>query len=190
MKTVAISILLAAGAMLASAAHAQTAEPPVSAPQSSPPIHDPGLSQPQWSYEPWGVDAPTDRHSIRYGVGALKAQDYTEAEAIFANVLRRKQYNADANFYLGVAKMNLGKWEEAKEPLAIAAKKKPKHPDPKSRLGVTYAKLGDIGAAQAQRAELMKMSNTCKDDCKLSPYIIAGIEMIDAALAGATSPRG
>ena len=53
--------------------------------------------------------------------------------------------------------MSLGKWEDAKKYLEIAARKSPKKPDPKSRLGVTLIKLGDIDGAMKQRADLEKM---------------------------------
>jgi Flp pilus assembly protein TadD len=123
------------------------------------------------------------------GVSALKAMDYMLAEDIFGKVLRIKPTNADANFYMGVAKMNLGEWEDAKKHLEIAVQRKPTHPDPKSRLGVTYAKLGNATGAAAQRAELEKMAETCKRSCKdFKPFIAGGIEMIDEALGSSTTP--
>ncbi len=184
MRTVTISILLAAGAALVFPAHAQEASvaPPVAA--------DPALGG--GTYSPptdaplsvWIDTTPSDyRGSMAYGVSLLKANKFTKAEEVFADILRSKKNNADANFYMGVAGMNLGKWGEAKSYLEIAVEKKPEHPDPKSRLGVTYAKLGDTAGANALRAELVKMSDACKGDCRLSPYIIGGIQMIDEALA-------
>jgi predicted Zn-dependent protease len=90
---------------------------------------------------------------------------------------------------MGVAKMNLGKWDEAKRYLRTAARELRKLPDPKSHLGVTYAKLGDIDGANAQRARLVKMAEACKGTCELSPYITSGIEMIDEALAEPPAPE-
>mgnify|MGYP003390645826 FL=1 len=126
------------------------------------------------------------------GVYALQARNFAEAEALFAEALRYNRNNAEANFYMGVARMDLGKGEDAKKHLEIALRKKPKHPDPKSRLGVTYAKLGDTAAANALRADLVKMSDACRSSCRLSPYITAGIQMIDEALAEtpAAAPAG
>jgi Flp pilus assembly protein TadD len=125
--------------------------------------------------------------SFAYGVAALEANDFTRAEEIFAETLRYNQNNASVRFYLGVVKMNLGKWDEAKRYLKTAARKLRKLPDPKGHLGVTYAKLGDIAGANAQRARLVKMAEACKGTCKLSPYIMDGIQMIDEALAEAPS---
>jgi TolA-binding protein len=196
MRTVALSILLATAAGLASAANAQEtpAVTPVGPPASSyGPVVDSGPAQQlSWNGDGWrnsDVNAQISRYDIRYGVVALKDQDFTEAEEIFANFLRYKQNSADANFYMGVAKMNLGKWEDAKPYLEIAVRKKPKHPDPKSRLGVTYAKLGDTAGANAQRADLVKMNDACKGACRLSPYIMSGIQMIDEALAQTPAPK-
>jgi TolA-binding protein len=131
----------------------------------------------------------TDNHRFQDGIAALQAKNFPVAEAVFADVLLRDQNNADANFYMGVTKMSLGKWEEAKKYLEIAAKKTPKNPDPKSRLGVTYAKLGDTEGANGQRAELAKMSEACKGACKLAPYIMDGIQMIDSALQAGPVPK-
>jgi TolA-binding protein len=194
MRTVALSILLAAGIAAAVPANAQTPPPPAgdalfpASLLSYQPTSDPG-----WDGDAWRRPMVLERiygDRMEIGVAALKAGEFPLAEAMFADFLRLRPNSADANFYMGVAKMNLGEWDEAKTHLELAVQKKPKHPDPKSRLGVTYARLGDAAGANAQRAELVKMGAGCKGACKreLSPYIIAGIEMIDKALAEA--PQG
>lgn len=185
MKTIAISVLLMAGAAFAGAANAQgTSEPSVSPPVAADPVtsggYEPSLPPPT---SVWNDDFPNGRNRIEEGIDALEARNLAVAENIFADILRRYRNDPEANFYMGVTRMDLGKWEDAKKPLEIAVRKKPKHPDPKSRLGVTYAKLGDTTAANAQRAELVKMADACKSACKLSPYIAGGIRMIDEALA-------
>ena len=131
------------------------------------------------------------------GIRALKLGEFARAEKIFAEIVRREHPNFamtissrsgprpeswEANLYLGVARMGLAKWEEAKKPLEIAASEN-SHPDPTSRLGVTYAKLGNVAGAEAQRADLVRMREACKDNCELSPFILQGIRMIDEALA-------
>jgi uncharacterized protein HemY len=83
---------------------------------------------------------------------------------------------------LGVTKMSMEKWEEAKKYLEIAVRKNAKAPDPKSRLGVTLAKLGDVNGAMEQRAALEKMDKDCKGKCRNAEWIANGIAMIDAAL--------
>lgn len=192
MRTVALSIVLAAGAALAVPASAQEAPPAdpsyvVPTPSSdSNSGADPGWSD-NWRWQNIPGRARVD--PIPVGVAALKANEFALAEEMFADVLRNKPNHADANFYMGVTGMNLGKWGDAKKHLEIAVRKKPKHPDPKSRLGVTYAKLGDTAGASAQRAELVKMADACKGTCRLSPYIMDGIRMIDEALAETPAPN-
>jgi TolA-binding protein len=182
MRTVALSILLAASAALACPAHAQEAASDMPGTPSVPEYSAPTDSG--WEDDRWRDDFGPVKivNPFRAGFAALDAEDFATAEKIFARYVRRDQGNAVANFFLGAARMDLGKWEAAKKPLKIAVRKKPNHPDPKSRLGVTYAKLDDIAAANAQRAELVKMADACKGACELSPLIMDGIQMIDEAL--------
>ncbi len=192
MRTTSLPILLAASAAFAFAAHAQAPPPATPAPSSDVPI----VSQPPetvWAGDPRApccdlADIRRER-SLEHGVAALEASDFGRAEEILARNLRYNKNNDAVRFYLGVAKMNLGKWDEAKRNLKIAARELRKLPDPKGHLGVTYAKLGDIAGANAQRAELVKMADACKGDCRLSPYIAGGIQMIDEALAEAAAPN-
>ena len=192
MKTVTLSVLfavIAAFAGLASAQEAPAPAEPASPASGYAPIYS-STAEPPWSGDARQIPGPALMARLETGVLALRAMDYAEAEKIFSNVLRTKPASADANFYMGVAKMNLGEWADAKKHLEIAATKKPKHPDPKSRLGVTYAKLGDATGATAQRAELMKMAETCKRSCKdFRPFIAEGIETLDQAL-GESSEQG
>jgi TolA-binding protein len=116
------------------------------------------------------------------GMQALQAKNYPLAEGIFEDVLRQNRNHADANFLMGVTKMGLEKWDEAKKYLEIAVRKSPKKPDPKSRLGVTLIKLGDIEGAKKQREELVRLQTACKGDCRDGQYINDGIAMIDGAL--------
>lgn len=131
-----------------------------------------------------------DNMSERYndGVVALQAKNYAVAESIFKDVLRQQPKHADANFMMGVLKMSQEKWAEAKPFLDMAAKANPKSPDPKSRLGVTLIKLGDMEGAAKQRAELEKMNVACKDKCRNAEWIKGGLAMIDSATGPAPPP--
>ena len=165
--------------------------PPLAPGPSSLPPMTSQPARPPWDGDAWrhthleGFDSFATRSLFRAGLNALREQNFARAETVFARIARRlpKRDDAKASFYLGATRMELGKWEEAKADLEFAAQKFPAHPDPKSRLGVTYARLGDVAAAMAQRAELVKMAEACKGDCELSPYITGGIAMIDKALA-------
>lgn len=192
MRAVAFSILLASVAALAPVAIAQEAPaagPPASAYASvGESEYGGGGRDPGWDGDSWRhVWTPARMSPVEMGVVALKSSDFALAEEVLVDFLRKKPNDADANFYLGVARMELGKWKDAKTPLEFALRKMPRHPDPKSRLGVTYAKLGDTVGANAQRADLVKMADTCKS-CRLSPYITGGITMIDEALAEPAEP--
>ena len=81
--------------------------------------------------------------------------------------------------------MELGKWDEARHYLRTPARELRKDPKPKSLLGVTYARLGDVASANAQRDALLKMAAACNGTCETSAEIANGIQMIDSALAEA-----
>jgi tetratricopeptide (TPR) repeat protein len=119
---------------------------------------------------------------LQDGVNAIQAKNFDLAESIFEDILRQTPNHPDASFMAGVAEMSLGKWSEAKQHLEVAVKKNPKSPDPKSRLGVTLAKLGDTDGALNQRAELAKMDKVCKGACPNAQWITNGIAMIDGVL--------
>lgn len=167
MKMIVVSILLACAMGVAGVANAQ-GDPP------------PSVGGEAW--QPMGP-APDDRTLPWSGIRAMKANDFVTAEAMFADFLGRKPENGEANLYMGVVKMNLGKWSEAKPYLEIAAAKEPAHPDPKIRLAVTYVKLGDTTAAIAQRAALVKMRESGKGSRDMATHISDGVAMIDRALA-------
>jgi len=188
MRTVAISILLAAGAALACPAYAQDIA--ITPPAAADPVLGQGYSPPSDNPPSFWNDSAAHYNAIRYDVGieALQSKNYAVAEAVFSKALRRNKDSADANFYMGVTRMDQGQWQDARQHLEIAAQKKPNHPDPKSRLGVTYTKLGDADRANALRADLVKMNDDCRDKCRLSPYIKGGIQMIDEALAETSAP--
>lgn len=185
MKLGTLSILLVAGAMFAGAASAQDAPAPSTPPlPPTPYVTNASSGQTNWDGDTWRhSDFGFSRtSSFAAGLDALDDRNFTKAEAAFVKAVQRNPYSAEANFYLGATRMDLGKWEDAKQNLEIAVKKISKHPDPKSRLGVTYAMLGDTAGAYAQRDALVKMAEDCNARCKLSPYIAQGIQMIDKAL--------
>lgn len=140
-------------------------------------------------FTPQGADQQrlennTSLSSKRYedGVAAIKAKNFQVAEGIFDEYLRQNPTHPEANLMMGTTKMSLGKWEDARKHLDIAARKDKKNPDPKSRLAVTLIKLGDMEGAMAQRAELEKMSKDCKGKCRNAEWIAAGLAMVDAAM--------
>jgi tetratricopeptide (TPR) repeat protein len=189
MKRVTLSVVLAAGAALTGAAHAQEAPAANYVPATPYTQSQQERSNPGWDGDAWRRDPGPilTANPFEDGVAALDANDFTRAEAIFVKSLRYNANDVTARFYMGVTKMKLEKWDEAKRYLRTPARELRKLPDPKGHLGVTYVKLGDITGANAQRAALVKMADACKGTCKLAPYIASGIQMIDAALAQAAA---
>ena len=181
MKTVTLSVMLALGAAFAAPAFAQDAPPPPP-PTDYVPAPPSNFAAPNWDGDAWRHVGLGIETYLLDGLRAFEKKNFAIAERKFDQYVATDTRNGEANLYLGVTRMQLGRWKDAKAPLEVALKSMPRHPDPKSRLGVTYAMLGDTAAAHIQRADLVRMAANCKDDCK---YIRNGIAMIDAALTQA-----
>ena len=191
MKILTVSILAAASAMFASAANAQASES-VPAGNPYPESYNSGQYSPPTNipaYDFWQgvVGRYNSPFNVSEGIDALEAGDYAKAETVFEKLLQYPVISQTTDpairFYLGVAEMNLGKWDEAKTHLKTAARRLRTFPDPKSLLGVAYARLGDVDGANTQRAALVRMGEACKGTCRNSQFITDGIQMIDQALA-------
>jgi hypothetical protein len=117
------------------------------------------------------------------GVEALENKLYPVAEKIFSDLLLQNPTVTDANFLMGLTKIGLEKWAEAKAFLEIAVRAEPKRPEPKTRLGLTYIKLGDPAAAVKQRAELASLDRDCKKVCADSVWIADGLALLDEGLS-------
>ena len=118
----------------------------------------------------------------RAGAEALQNKNYPVAEGIFSDLLRRNPANADANFLMGLTKIGLEKWSEAKGYLEVTVRLDPKRPEAKTRLGLTYIKLADTDSAKKQRAELANMNLVCKGACEDAVWIADGLMLLDQAL--------
>jgi len=119
----------------------------------------------------------------RAGAEALQNKNYAAAERIFSDLLRRNPANADANFLMGLAKIGLENWAEAKGFLEVAVRQDPKRPEPRTRLGLTYVKLDDMDSARQQRAELANLDRNCKGACEDAVWIADGLVLLDQALS-------
>ena len=114
---------------------------------------------------------------------ALAAQDFAAAEAALIDLVGRNPTTVDSSFLMGLAKIGLGKWDEARQHLEKAVKSEPKRPEPKSRLGLAYVMLKNPEAAKRQRAELASLDAACKSTCADATWIAEGLAAIDHALA-------
>ncbi|MGH6912034.1 MAG: tetratricopeptide repeat protein, partial [Phenylobacterium sp.] len=127
--------------------------------------------------------AQTELRALRAtALAALQARDYPAAEKAFADLLARAPNTRDASFMMGLTKAGLEKWEEAKGYLEIATTQDPKRPEPKTRLGLTYVKLGNIDGAKQQRGELASLDQACKGACEDAKWIADGLVILDQAL--------
>jgi TolA-binding protein len=117
------------------------------------------------------------------GVDALNNQDFATAEKTFAELVAKTPTTSDAHYLMGLAKLGLKNWAEAKQFLEIAVKQEPKRAEPKSRLGVAYVRLNEIDAAKKQREELAAMEKKCKGTCPEAPAIASNLALLDQVLA-------
>ena len=184
MKATVCSIMLAGLTALAGAAHAQEAGSlPTPFTASAQERDTAGWTGDYWRGDPGLPAAFTGQ--VHPGVAAIEANNFAQAETLFAKSLRFNKNDLDLRFHMGMVKMELGKWDEARHYLRTPARELRKDPKPKSLLGVTYARLGDVASANAQRDALLKMAAACNGTCETSAEIANGIQMIDSALAEA-----
>lgn len=123
------------------------------------------------------------------GLAALQAKDFATAELAFAELLRRNPSAIGASFLLGLSKIGLEKWDEARVALERAVMDEPERPEPKTRLGLTYIALKDTDAARRQRDALAALDATCKDACADGAWIKDGLAALDQALAAGDRAR-
>lgn len=117
-------------------------------------------------------------------VAALQAKDYAGAEAKLSELMERTStLPADANFLMGLAKIGLEKWGEAKPYLEAAVAAEPARPEPRTRLGLAQVMLGDGPAAREQREALIQLDIACSKTCTDATWISDGIRTLDQALA-------
>lgn len=190
-RTATLSALVAFAAMIAAPALAQDAGSAPATPDAMPYIAPPPSTPPDsgWNADDYRTQTGPTVSQLDRGVRALKSGNFQLAETSLTKALKTHSDDGLVNFYMGVAQMGLGKWDAARSHLEIAYREDMTHPDPASRLGVAYARLGNTAGAQAQRTALLAMADECNGKCKLAPFIVSGIRMIDEALVDAAMPK-
>lgn len=121
------------------------------------------------------------------GLEALQAQNFAGAEKSFGSLLEKNPTTSDANYLMGLAKIGLKKWPEAKQYLEVAIMEEPKRPEPKARLGVADIMVNDMEGAKVQRIVLADMAEKC-NGCADAKKINDNLAMIDKVLA-AVQPK-
>lgn len=154
----------------------------------------PGLStQPDYDliYKSDRVDEDAQRNLNRLqeqALAALQAKDFATAETALAELMQRGRGDG-ASFLMGLTKIGLEKWDEAQVFLEAAIVEEPKRPEPRTRLGITYAKLNKTDAARQQRAALAGLDGECKRTCKDATWIAEGLALLDQALQSEEAAR-
>ncbi len=132
----------------------------------------------------FGSSAPADPDKAwADGTAALKAGDYKAAEKQFKIVVDASPGNAEASYYLGVAKAGRGDHKGALKVLetAIAADVWPAY----EQAGRSYMALGKKDKAQALLEALAAKASACGDSC---PAGIAAARTALTAVIDGTAP--
>lgn len=178
MRVSLIAGMLAAVALAATATHAQ-----------------PGLSTKtdyDLAYKADRIDDEAQREITllqQRAVSALQAGNYAEAETALSTILKNSRRTSGANFLMGLSKIGLEKWDEARVYLEAAVAEEPARPEPKTRLGITYVKLNNADGAKQQRDALAALDASCNRACADATWISEGITLIDQALASEEAAR-
>ncbi|HVY89400.1 MAG TPA: tetratricopeptide repeat protein [Hyphomonadaceae bacterium] len=128
-------------------------------------------------------ELPDKLHLYDEGVHALDAQNFQVAESNFKAALTENPRDVFSLMMLGILEVARNDYPDAKKHFELAAKIRPKAPDPVGRLGWVLAKMGDKQGAKHQRALLTDMNQSCKRlHCLNADAIANGILMIDSVL--------
>jgi tetratricopeptide (TPR) repeat protein len=119
------------------------------------------------------------------GVAALQAGDYSRAESKFRTVLGATPKNAEANYYMGLAKSGGGDSKGAVKYLEKAVKYDDTLYAAYDQLGRAYLATGRKDEAQKTLETLNAKAQECSDGCP--PALITARDSLKAALGG-TAP--
>ncbi|MDZ7628457.1 MAG: tetratricopeptide repeat protein [Parvularculaceae bacterium] len=98
------------------------------------------------------------------GVAALQAKDYKAAEKNFGDVLSVAPKNAEANYYMALAKSGLDKPKQAVRYLERSIKERPNFVEAREKLALVSIDLGDPDKARAQLAAIEGLKAECSAD--------------------------
>ncbi len=117
------------------------------------------------------------------GVKALKANDFKRADKMFKRVIGGTSNNAQANYYMGVTKVGLGKDKTAVKYFKRAAKYQKKFYEAEAGLGKAYAASGQTEKAQSTLAKLQSSADSC-GTCADATRIDTAINQVKTAISG------
>jgi len=117
------------------------------------------------------------------GLKALQAKNYKRADKMFKRVLGGTDRNAQANYYMGVTKVGLGKDKSATRYFKRAAKYEKGFYEAEAGLGAAYAASGQTEKAQKTLAKLQASAAEC-GTCANSARLTKAVSKVEAAMAG------
>ena len=117
------------------------------------------------------------------GVSYLRDSNFKKAERSFSRVIKGTRRNANANYYMGVAKVGLEKHKSATRYFKAAVKYDPNLIEARSGLGAAYANSGKVEKSQKVLADLETMAAEC-NGCANASRISTAIQTVKTALAG------
>jgi tetratricopeptide (TPR) repeat protein len=98
------------------------------------------------------------------GVEALQAKDYKTAEKKFGDVLSVAPKNAEASYYMALAKAGLEKPKQAVRYLERAIRERPKFVEAREKLALVSIDLGEPDEARAQLTAIEGLKSECVAD--------------------------
>ena len=123
--------------------------------------------------------------SFEDGVKALDEGDYVKAEEKFGEVLAAAPDHAQANYYMGVAKLGRGKTKSSRRYFERAVKEQPNFIDAREKLAIVYAETGKTDDAEEQLEAMKDLQAKCAEvSCDAASIIEESIARVEAAMAG------
>jgi len=117
------------------------------------------------------------------GIEALRGSDFKRADKMFKRVLGGTTRNAQANYYMGVTKVGLGKDKKATRYFKRAAKYQKNFYEAEAGLGAAYAASDQAEKAQTTLAKLQASAESC-GDCGDAGRIAKAVSRVETAIAG------
>jgi tetratricopeptide (TPR) repeat protein len=125
--------------------------------------------------------------AFRGGVDALQAKDYAKAEKNFDDVLSIAPAHPEANYYMALAKIGLGKSKNSVRYLEKAIKARGNFVEAREKLAIVRIELGEPDAAREQLAAIENLKEKCATagdcDAAYTERVDLAITRINAALA-------
>lgn len=123
------------------------------------------------------------------GIEALQAKDYKTAEKRFGDVLSVAPKNAEANYYMALAKTGLEKPKQAVRYLERAIKERPNFVEAREKLALVSIDLGEPDAARAQLAAIEGLKAECAVDGACDEPFKARVDVAIARVTEALRPK-